>query len=205
VRPDAGTPGVDGLETPMPPPPPRPIEYRDIDPAGWWLSVLAGTALVGVGLWLLANPFRSVVVLAVLIGISLIVSGVVEALARGGPQELGWPAWIAGALLVATGIAVLVWPDITLWAVAGLAAAGLILAGVLGVAIALTRRDRPGRQAGLALAALSIVVGAVVLAWPDATLVVLAVLLGVRAVITGLIAIATGWRAWRLAGSPAGG
>jgi uncharacterized membrane protein HdeD (DUF308 family) len=198
VRPDAGTPGVAGLETPMPPPPPRPIEYRDIDPSGWWLSVLAGTALVVLGLWLLANPFRSVVVLAALIGVSLIVSGIVEGLARGGPQDLGWPAWFAGALLVATGIAVLVWPDITLWALAGVAGVGLISVGLLGAAIALTRRERPGWQAGLALCVLSIVVGVVVLAWPDATLLVLAVLLGVRAVVTGLIAIATGWQAHRL-------
>jgi uncharacterized membrane protein HdeD (DUF308 family) len=199
VRPDAGTPGVAGLETPMPPPPPRPIEYRDVDPRGWWVGVLAGAALVVLGVWLLTSPFRSVVILAALIGVSLIVSGIVEALARGGPQDLGWPAWIAGALFVATGIAVLVWPDITLWAVAGLAGVGLILAGLLGVAIALSRRERPGWPGELASAALGVLLGVVVLAWPDATLLVLAVLLGVRAVITGLIAIATGWQTHRLA------
>lgn len=180
------------------PPPPRPIEYRDIDPGGWWLSILGGIALAALGVWMLTNPFRSVVVLAVLVGISLIVSGVVEILARGGSQDLGWPAWIAGGLLVATGILVLAWPDITLWAVAAVAGVSLVLAGLLGIAITLARRERPGWPVELALAALSIAVGAIVLTWPDATLVVLAVLLGVRAVGLGLIAIATGWQAHRL-------
>jgi uncharacterized membrane protein HdeD (DUF308 family) len=186
-----------GHPTPVPPPP-RPIDYRDVDPSGWWLSILAGVALVVLGLWLLANPFRSVVVLAVLVGVSLIVSGIVEAIAR---DDLGPAAWIAGGLLAVAGIAVLVWPDITLWALAALAGAGLVVAGLAGIVIASTHRDRPGWLGDLGLAILGIAVGVVVLAWPDATLVVLAVLLGVRAIGTGLVAVATGWHVQRLTSS----
>jgi uncharacterized membrane protein HdeD (DUF308 family) len=196
MRPDAGT-GMADLETSIPPPP-RPIEYRDLDPRGWWLSVLGGTALAVLGVWMVTNPFRSVVVLAALVGITLIVSGVVEILTRGGSQELGWSAWIAGGLLVISGIVVLAWPDITLWAIAAVVGASLVMAGLLGVVIVLARREHPGWPIELALAALSVAVGAVVLTWPDATLVVLAVLLGVRAVGIGLIAVATGWQAHRL-------
>ena len=180
------------------PPPPRPIEYRDVDPTGWWLSVLAGLALVAVGIWLLANPFRSVVVLAVLVGVSLIVGGVTEAVARGGPRDLGWPAWIAGGLLVAAGIVVLAWPDITLWALAALTGAGLVAAGLIRAATAVARRDDADWPVRLALAGLTVAVGAIVLAWPGATVVVLAVLLGLRAVATGLVAIGVGWQAHRL-------
>jgi uncharacterized membrane protein HdeD (DUF308 family) len=180
------------------PPPPRPIEYQDIDPSGWWLSILGGLALVAVGVWLLANPFGSVVVLAVLVGASLIVGGIVEAVAQGGPKDLGWPAWVAGGLLVATGILVVAWPDITLWALAALTGAGLILAGLLRAATAVTRREDTGWLAELGLAGLAIAAGAVVLAWPGATVLVLAVLLGIRAVATGLVAIVIGWQAHRL-------
>jgi uncharacterized membrane protein HdeD (DUF308 family) len=199
VTPDAnaGLPGVGGVEAPIPPPP-RPIEYRDVDPRGWWVSVLAGVALVALGIWMLTNPFGSVVVLAMLVGVSLIVSGVVEVLARGGAGGLRWAAWIVGGLFVATGICVLVWPDITLWAVAALAGAGLVLTGLLGVATVVMRHDAPGWPAHLGLSALSIVAGAIVLAWPDATLIVLAILLGIRAVGTGLLAIAIGWQVHRL-------
>jgi uncharacterized membrane protein HdeD (DUF308 family) len=180
------------------PPPPRPIEYQDVDTAGWWLSVLAGLALVALGVWLLANPFRSVVVLAVLVGASLIVGGIVEAVALGGRSGLGWLAWVAGGLLVAAGIVVLAWPDITLWALAALAGAGLILAGLLRAATAVTRREDTGWVAELALDGLTIAAGAVVLAWPGATVLVLAVLLGLRALATGVVAIAVGWQAHRL-------
>lgn len=134
-------------------------------------------------------------VLAVLVGVSLIVSGIVEAIAR---DDLGPAARIAGVLLAVTGIAVLVWPDITLWALAALAGAGLVVAGLAGIAIALIHRDRTGWLGDLGLAILGIAVGGVVLTWPDATLVVLAILVGVRAIGTGLIAVATGWQAHRL-------
>jgi uncharacterized membrane protein HdeD (DUF308 family) len=195
-RPAASGPA--GFEDPIPPPP-RPIEYADVDARGWWLSVLAGLALTAIGIWMVANPFRSVSVLALLVGISLIVSGIVEILARGGSEELGWPAWIAGGLLAAAGILVLAWPDITLWAVAVVVGASLIVAGLLGAVIAATHRDRPRWVAELALSALSFVVGLAVLTWPDATLVVLAVFMGARAIGIGLLAIAIGWQAHHLA------
>ena len=100
------------------PPPPRPIEYGDADASGWWLSIIGGIALVALGIWLLTNLFESVTVLAWLIGISLIVAGVIEVLALHSVKEVAAAAWISGGLLVAAGIAVLVWPDATLWAIA---------------------------------------------------------------------------------------
>jgi uncharacterized membrane protein HdeD (DUF308 family) len=100
---------------------------------------------------------------------------------------------------VLTGVVVLSWPDITLWALAAVSGAILVLAGLCGIALALGHRDRSAWQAEMAVAALGIVVGAAVLAWPDATLVILAVLFGVRAVVVGLLAIATGWQAHRFA------
>jgi uncharacterized membrane protein HdeD (DUF308 family) len=112
-------------------------------------------------------------------------------------DDLGWTAWIAGGLLAVTGIAVLLWPDVTLGALAVLAGAGLIIVGLAGIVIASTHRERPGWPGDLGLATIGIAVGGVVIAWPDATLVVLAVLLGVRAIGTGLVAVATGWHAHR--------
>jgi uncharacterized membrane protein HdeD (DUF308 family) len=183
-----------------PPPPPRPIEYRDLDDSGWWLAMLGGVALVVVGLWMLSNLFESVVVLAILVGASLIVGGVVEVAALGGSGGIGWPAWLAGAFLVVAGAAVIAWPGVTLWAITVVAGAGLLLTGALRVVDALYHRE-DGRisTAKLGLGGLGIALALVILAWPEATVVVLAVILGLRAIASGLVAIGLSWRVHRLA------
>jgi uncharacterized membrane protein HdeD (DUF308 family) len=182
------------------PPPPRPIEYRDLDDQGWTISVLAGVVMVVFGVWMLTNLFESVVVLAVLAGVTLIVGGIVEVVALGGEGGIGWPAWLAGGLLVAAGVAVAAWPDITLWALAVVAGVALVGAGALRIVRVLVLGDRVSdRPLQLALGGAAIVVGLVVLAWPDATVVVLAIVFGLRAIGTGLIALAMGWRLHRLA------
>jgi uncharacterized membrane protein HdeD (DUF308 family) len=181
------------------PPPPRPLEYADRDARGWWISVIGGIALVLLGLWLLTNLFESVVVLAWLIGVSLIVAGVVEVMALHAVREVAIAAWISGGLLVAAGIAVLVWPDATLWALAVVAGLALLLAGILRVVVALADRDSGDMPLQLALGGLTAIVGIMVLVWPDQTLVVLAVLLGLRAIGSGLVAIGVGWQMRRFA------
>jgi uncharacterized membrane protein HdeD (DUF308 family) len=188
-----------GFRTPDPPPPPRPIEFTEADTGGWWLSIIGGIALVVLGVWLLTNLYDSVTVLAWLVGVSLIVSGIIEVLALHGERGIGFAVWLSGGLLVAAGIVVLVWPDITLWALAVLAGIGLILAGVLRVVVALTERDQPDFVVNLAIGVLGVVLGAMVLAWPEATLVVLAVLLGIRFVVSGVVAIGMGWQLHRMA------
>ncbi len=176
-----------------PPPPPRPIEYQDMDSRGWWVSVLAGVALVLLGLWLVTNLYDSVIVLAILVGVSLIVGGFVEA-AIADDAGLGWAGWLAGGLTVAAGVAVLVWPDITLWALAVLAGASLLVAGLLHAMWAVSRREHPDWKPHLVIGLLTALVGLVVLIWPDATLLVLALFLGIRAIVTGVISVVVGLR-----------
>jgi uncharacterized membrane protein HdeD (DUF308 family) len=179
------------------PPPPRPVEYRDVDASGWWVSVLLGVVLVLVGVWLLTNLFESVVVLAWIVGVSFIVGGVAEVLAHRG-QRGEWLAWVGGGLLAVAGITALVWPAITLWALAVIAGLGLILAGCVQVIVGLVDRDRSSFWVQVGLGGFGVLVGVVVLAWPEATLVVLALMLGLRAVVSGVIGIATGWELHRL-------
>lgn len=183
------------------PPPPRPIEYEELDPRGWWLSMLFGAVLVVVGVWLLSNLYESITVLAILVGLSLIVSGVSEIVALGGRDALGWVAWAGGGVVIAAGLVILAWPDVTLKVIAVMAGLALLVTGAAGIALALRRRaagnDWPIQ---LGLGAVALVIGALVLAWPSATLMVLGFILGVKAVITGLISIGAGWKAHQLAG-----
>jgi uncharacterized membrane protein HdeD (DUF308 family) len=183
------------------PPPPRPIEFEEeVDARGWWLSIVVGVALVAVGIWLLTHLYESVNVLALLVGVSLIVAGVAEIVALGGRGGLGWPAWVSGGLVIVAGLVVLTWPDITLWALAVVAGCGLIVAGALRIGVALeSHATHPEWPIHLAVGAFGVVLGAVVLAWPESTLEVLGFLLGFKAIVTGLIAIGTGWQLHRLA------
>jgi uncharacterized membrane protein HdeD (DUF308 family) len=188
-----------GFTSPAPPPPPRPIEYAEADTSGWWISLVSGIVLVLLGLWVLTNLYDSVVVLAWLVGISLIVAGVVEFLALHGEAGMGVAVWISSGLLIAAGIVVLVWPDITLWVLAVLAGIAILLAGLLHIALAFADRSAPDFALQLGIGALGVVLGIAVLVWPDATLVVLAFLLGIKFIVTGVIAIGVGWQMHRLA------
>jgi len=187
-----------GFSSPDPPPPPRPIEYADVDTSGWWVSVLSGSVMVLLGLWVLTNLYESVAVLALLVGVSLVVAGVIEILALHGEAGMGLAVWISGGLLIAAGIAVLVWPDITLWALAIVAGISFLVAGLLRVAMAFSDRDSPDFALQLGVGAFGIVLGVIVLVWPEATLTVLALLLGLRFLVTGIIAIGVGWQLHRV-------
>jgi uncharacterized membrane protein HdeD (DUF308 family) len=181
-------------------PAPVPTDYLD-DAAAveagearrWWLAVLLGALSVGLGVWMLSNLADSVFVLALIIGVSLITGGLVDAFVLG-QRRPRWAAWIEGLLLVLAGIVVLTWPDITLWALTFAGGLALLLGGVVQLLIALAHRHRPTWTLDLGLGVLGVVLGTIVLAWPEATMVVVAVLFGIRAVVVGLIAIAAGWQ-----------
>jgi uncharacterized membrane protein HdeD (DUF308 family) len=183
--------------TPEPPPSIIVVE-EEIDDTGWWLSIIGGLVLLGLGIWMLTNLYDSVVVLAWLVGVSLIIAGLVEILSLHGQKGIGWAVWTAGLLLVAAGVAVIVWHDITLWALAVLAGIGFLIGGVVRIALALSDRDHPDFVLNLAVGALGVVLGVLVLVWPEATLVVLALLLGIRFVVSGIVAIGMGWQLHRL-------
>jgi uncharacterized membrane protein HdeD (DUF308 family) len=136
-------------------------------------------------------------VLAILIGVSLIVGGFLEA-SVADPADVGWPGWVAGGLLVIAGVVALVWPDITLWALAVASGVALVVGGALHAIWALSLRSSQDKTLQLVVGLLTVALGVVVIAWPGATLVVLAALLGIRTLVTGIVAIATGWQLHRL-------
>jgi uncharacterized membrane protein HdeD (DUF308 family) len=184
-------------------PPPGPVSYGsgaldglagDEGGRRWWLAVLLGLLMVGLGLWMLANLVESVVVLAVIIGVSLITGGLVDAFVLGSPDRPRWAGLIEGLLLVGAGIVVLSWPEITLWALAIAGGLSLVLGGLVHLVMAVVHRHDPDGVLDFGLGVMGLVLGGIVLAWPEATLVVLAVLFGIRAILVGALAIGAGWQ-----------
>jgi len=89
------------------------------------------------------------------------------------------------AYLVA-GFLAIVWPGVTLWALAVVTGVGLLVAGVVHTAGVIREHDYTGWWLVLLAGLISIAAGLMALAWPEATILVLAVLLGVRTLVFGI-------------------
>jgi uncharacterized membrane protein HdeD (DUF308 family) len=153
----------------------------------WWAFLLMGIAAVVVGVILVLDLVVAVETLALLIALGLAFTGVGELIGMGRYRS----AWsiAAGILLIGAAVVALVWPGITLWALAVVTAFGLLLSGALRVGAAMADKPR-GWGWILAGGVLSLVVGVMALSWPGATVLVLAILLGIRMIIFGAVEIA---------------
>jgi uncharacterized membrane protein HdeD (DUF308 family) len=85
-------------------------------PAGIrWLSGILGLLIVAAGVLCLADPFRSLIVFAYLIGIGWIAGGVSDVMAAvQGSVRPRWFGWVAGILAILAGIVMFVLPALGL-------------------------------------------------------------------------------------------
>jgi uncharacterized membrane protein HdeD (DUF308 family) len=164
-------------------------------PSSLWSALLVlGIAVTVLGVLLIANPFTAASTLAILVGVALLLSGLTETMSASRSSE-GPAGALFGVMLLLGGILVLVWPGATLRAVAAVAGAVLIVAGVVRGFLAWREHgSRPGWGIAvpLLLSALAVVVGVMALIWPGATIVVIAVLFGIFLVVTGVTEISLG-------------
>ncbi len=158
----------------------------------WWAVVAVGVAIAAVGVVLLFNPFAAVGTLVVLVAIGLTFAAVDE-LMQAERHEVRWPSYVLAAIWMVTAIAALLWPDVTLWALAVVVGVGLLFGGISEVMFAFRyRRELPRWGLWWLDGLLSIVVGVLALVWPEATVVVLAILLGIRLFLRGCATVAFG-------------
>jgi len=100
------------------------------------------------------------------------------------------PTIVAGAVSVLVGVAVLVWPDVSVVVLAWLFGIQLIVAGILQLVAAFWRDDGVAARVLLGLSgAFSILVGLLCLRGPLQTAVLLGLLVGATWVVTGIIGI----------------
>lgn len=165
----------------------------------WWLVVLFGLALAVVGVILLLNPFAAARTLAVLLAIALALTAVGE-LNQVERHQARWPSYALAGVWTAAAVVALVWPDVTLWALAVTIGVALVVGGLIEITAAWnSRRDLPNAGLWWLDGALSIAVGIAALVWPTATVVVLAVLFGIRVLLRGCVTILFGLGLRRLA------
>ena len=124
------------------------VTAEDLSTPLRWLTAILGVLVVIAGILCLANPWRSLLVLAFVIGIGWIVDGVIDFMA--GLKHAIRPRWfgfVSGIVSIAAGVAMFVLPAA---GVAALVAIGAVLLIVVSVTtlLMIPRRARPvGRTA----------------------------------------------------------
>ena len=164
----------------------------------WWMVVGLGVLMVAIGVLLLLNPFDAVRTLAVLVAFGLVVASADE-LAQAERHEVRWPSYALALIWFVTAIWALMWPGVTLWALAATVGIGLILGGIAEVLFAARyRRALPMWGVWWLDGVLSVVVGIAALVWPEATILALAILLGLRVLLRGAATVTFGMALRRL-------
>lgn len=158
----------------------------------WWMVVGLGALMVAIGVLLLLNPFDAVRTLAVLVALGLVVASVDE-LAQAERHEVKWPSYALALIWFVTAIWALMWPGLTLWALAATVGIGLIIGGMAELLFAgRYRRELPMWGVWFLDGGLSIVVGIAALVWPEATILALGILLGIRVLLRGVATLTFG-------------
>jgi uncharacterized membrane protein HdeD (DUF308 family) len=168
------------------------------------LFLVRGIAAILFGVLTLVWPKLSLAVLVLMFGIFAVISGisaVVAALRSRGEQ--GWGLLLfEGILAVLAGVVALVWPGITALAFLFLIAAWAILTGILELVAPLSFPMSFGRGLLFVLSGIvSIVFGVLIAAQPAAGLLAVAWLIGVYAIVFGIMHVVVYFESRSLASS----
>lgn len=165
-----------------------------------WFAFLGALSVV-IGVLALAWPRHTLVALAVLFGLQLVFSGLFRLVAAialtdatGGTRAL---MAILGLLGLVVGLWALRHVDVALSVLALFLAIYWIIDGVVEMFAAIDHPALPGRGWVVVNALLGVVAGIILLVWPEPTLLVLAIILGVFLILFGFLqlVIALGLRA----------
>ncbi len=158
----------------------------------WWTLLGLGVACVVVGVVLLAWPSRSLSLLVWLVAFGLVLTGVSGLLAAASSPRPQLARCI-GFLWVLTAVVAVGWPGVTLWALAITVAVGLIAGGCLKVVTALSGDGDDRFILGLS-GLTNVVVGILAVTWPSVTVLTLAIIFGIRMIVTGVSQVMIGLR-----------
>ncbi|MFU8945591.1 lipase family protein [Mycetocola zhadangensis] len=181
---------------------------------GWHLGVLprllasappvvilvVGAAVVILGALIVFRPLTSLFLLGIYVGISAVVAGVATLVSAGWPPR--WWRWPLAVLWVVGGVVVLVWLGRSLELLPRALAVLLLVGGLASFGDVVSRGRISQRVLAACWGGAQMVFGFLSLTWPDATLLVVAVLFGLRTVVFGTGLVIRGSQEWRRAARP---
>jgi len=176
----------------------RPLEYANKKmkraTGWWWLYVLLGLVSIALGATALASRINAISTLVVVFAVFLLYTGAVEFVVGVSSRRASWLAIVTGLASMAAGVIALLWPNITLFALAIIVGVSLLSWGIYHIYLSLSDPVIRPRAVtlieGIALTAL----GVLALAWPNVSIVVLAVLVGVFFIVYGVFSFVAGVR-----------
>jgi uncharacterized membrane protein HdeD (DUF308 family) len=168
------------------------------------MFLFRGIAAILFGILTLVWPKLSLAVLVLLFGIFAVISGITAvAAALRNTKEQGWGFLLfEGILGILVGVVALVWPGITALAFLFLLAAWAIITGILELVAPLSFSMSGGRAVLMVLAGLvSVIFGILIAAQPAAGLLAVVWLIGVYAIVFGVMYIVVYFESRSLASS----
>jgi uncharacterized membrane protein HdeD (DUF308 family) len=176
----------------------------------WWVVALRGALALLFGILALVWPAITIGALVLLFGAYALVDGVfaLGTALFGGARAEGRRPWLIleGVVGVAAGIVTFVWPGVTALALLWVIAAWALVTGVLEIATAIRlRRELRGEWLLVLSGVLSVIFGIVLVVRPGAGALALIWVIGIYAILFGLMLLVLAFRLRRAAsGRPAG-
>ncbi len=157
----------------------------------WWMLLILGILSIGFGALLIFWPGRTLTVVTTIVGLFMIVAGVIRFFVAVFDSDADgrWLLVISGIVGVVLGVVIMRNPESTIKVIVLLTAIFWIISGMVDFFRGLTNEMLPDRGARIAFGALAAVFGIVILAWPDITIGVFAVLMGIYVVLFGILEV----------------
>jgi uncharacterized membrane protein HdeD (DUF308 family) len=150
---------------------------------GWLVILTAAVAFLAVGVIMLVWPTATLTIVAILIGIALVVTGLLRLFEGFTAKEESGGRRVAdvvlGALAVIVGLYCLRHHALSIAIVAFVVGVFWVLHGIADLAVAATGRGLPGRGLRAIGGLFSLIAGLLVLFWPAITVLLLVIILGI--------------------------
>ena len=120
----------------------------------WWIFLLTGIVLIGIGIWIFASPADAYVTLSILFAFSMLVTGILESIfaitARRSLHGWGWT--LSGGIFdIVIGIYLLAYPAITMSVLPFVLGFWLLFRGFAAIGISIDMKSHNTAQWGILL------------------------------------------------------
>jgi len=170
----------------------------------WWALALRGVFAILLGLAAFVLPGVTLAVFVALFGAYAIVDGVLAIIAGVGAaerHERWWSPVLKGLAGIVAGVLAFVWPALTTLALLYLIAAWAIVTGVLEIVAAVHLHRAHGEWLLVLNGILSVLFGLFVIVWPGAGVLTLLWMIGVYAIVFGVVLLVLAFRLHNLQGA----